>query len=85
MPVGEGYVGDRKVLVLRDSGCNSVLVKESLVKNEETTGENVSCVLADGTRRSFPVARVKVSASFFVGQVGALCMRNPVYDLVLGT
>ena len=84
MPVREGYVGDSKVLVLRDSGCNSVLVKESLVKNEEIIGKTVSCVLADGTRRSFPVARVKVSTPFFVGQVEALCMRNPVYDLVLG-
>ena len=29
MPVREGLVGKSKVLVLRDSGCNSVLVKKN--------------------------------------------------------
>ena len=84
MPVMEGLVGDRKVQVLRDSGCNSALVKESLVKQEEMTNKTVSCVLADGTKRIFPVACIEVNTPFFAGRIDALCMKNPVYDLVLG-
>ena len=84
MPVREGYVGNRKVSVLRDSGCNSVLVKESLVMSENIIDKRVRCVLADGTKRAFPVAHIEVSTPFFVGPVEALCMKNPVYDLVLG-
>ena len=84
MPVMEGFVGDRKVQVLRDSGCNSALVKESLVEHKDFTGKTVSCVLADGTRRTFPVAQIEVNTPFFVGKIDALCMKKPVYDLVLG-
>ena len=40
--------------------------------------------MADGTRRTFPVAQIEVNTPFFVGKIDALCMKNPVYDLVLG-
>ena len=84
MPVREGLVGKSKVLVLRDSGCNSVLVKNELVQEEEYTGKEVTCILADGTKRIFPVARINVHSPFFDGKVEALSMDNPVYDLVIG-
>lgn len=84
MPVREGLVGRSKVLVLRDSGCNSVLVKKDLVQEGEYTGKEVTCVLADGTKRVFPVARINVHSPFYKGQVEALSMDNPVYDLVIG-
>ena len=84
MPVREGLVGKMRVSVLRDSGCNSVLVKNKLVEEEENTGKKVTCILADGTTRIFPVARIKVDTPYFVGQVEALSMDNPVYDLVIG-
>ena len=84
MPIKEGFVGKSKVIVLRDSGCNSVLVKKGLVRDEEHTGKMVRCILADGSKRSFPVATIIVDTPYFVGQVEALCMENPVYDLVIG-
>lgn len=67
MPVREGNVGERNVLVLRDSGLNSVLLKDSLVKSEEMTGKAVNCVMADGSRRMFPLAWIKVSTPFLWG------------------
>ena len=84
MPVTEGYIGAIKVSVLRDSGCNSVIVKEELVQKEQLTGKSISCTLADGTKRKFPVANIEVDTPYFKGQVEALCMPRPVYDLVLG-
>ena len=42
MPVREGLVGKMRVSVLRDSGCNSVLVKNKLVEEEEYTGKKVT-------------------------------------------
>ena len=50
---------------------------------ENITDKNLRCILAHGTKRAFPVAHLKVSIPFFVGRVEALCMKNPVYDLVL--
>ena len=84
MPVREGLTGESKVLVIRDSGCNSVLVKRELIQEGEYTGKEVSCILADGTKRMFPVARINVHNPFYEGQVEALSMENPVYDLVIG-
>ena len=40
--------------------------------------------LADGTMRLCPVARINVSTPFYVGQLEALIMDNPVYDLIIG-
>ena len=84
MPVMYGYVGERKVSVLRDSGCNSAIIKETLVQNEQLKNYTQTCVLADGTVRNFPVACVKVDTPYFTGGIEVLCMANPVYDLVIG-
>ena len=84
MPVREGLVGKIKLSVLRDSGCNSVLIKDKLVEAKEYTEKKVTCILADGTIRVCPVARINVITPFYVGQVEALIMDNPVYDLIIG-
>ena len=69
--------------VLRDSGCNYAIVKESLVQKGQMTGAVLSCVLADGTKRKFPVAIIEVDTPYFVDKVEAFCMPEPVYGLVL--
>nr|XP_037287184.1 uncharacterized protein LOC119180146 [Rhipicephalus microplus] len=38
MPVVEGFLEDRPVHVLRDTGCNTVVVRQSLVPKEKFTG-----------------------------------------------
>ena len=34
--------------------------------------------------RQFPIANIEVDTLYFQGPVSALCMDNPVYDLILG-
>lgn len=84
MPVMFGYVGGKKVSVLRDSGCNAAIIKETLVHIEQFKNCTQTCVLADSTVKRFPVARVKVDTPYYTGDVEVLCMASPVYDLVLG-
>ena len=84
MPVSDGYVGDQSVKVLRDSGCSTVVVKRDLVKDEQLLDSTQKCVLLDGTARNVPVARIQIDSPYFVGTVNALCMTNPLYDLILG-
>ena len=74
MPVVKGYVGEQKVCVLRDSGCNTTIVKEALVSEDEFTGNCQKCRLADGTIESFRVAMIQVDTSYLTGRVEALCM-----------
>ena len=84
MPVVEGFIGEKKVRVLRDTGCSTVVVRTDLVKPEQFTGEKTTCVLIDGTVRRAPVAMIDLTTPYFSGSVRALCMREPLYDVVIG-
>ncbi|XP_061195768.1 uncharacterized protein LOC133203996 [Saccostrea echinata] len=84
MPVLMGYVGESYVKVLRDSGCSGIVVKLDLVKDTELTGKLQECVLIDGTVRQVEEAVIDIDTPFYVGKVNALCMKEPVYDLIIG-
>ena len=84
MPVCEGVLNNRKVQVLRDTGCTSAAVKMSLVKEHQMTGKAVICTMIDGTQRKFPLAHTRVDTPYFTGEVEAMCMENPLYDLIIG-
>lgn len=84
MPVLMGYVGNNHVKVLRDSGCSGVVVKRELVKDSELTGKFQKCVLIDGTVRQVEEGLIDIDTPFFTGKVTALCMKEPVYDLIIG-
>ncbi|KAK3103894.1 hypothetical protein FSP39_022740 [Pinctada imbricata] len=84
MPVHFGYISGKRVQVLRDSGCTSVVVKENLTSPSQLTGENRSCVLIDRTIRNFPEAVIDIDTPFYTGKVTALVMQNPVFDLIIG-
>ena len=84
MPVCEGTLNGKTVKVLRDTGCSSIVVRAGLVDESQYTGDKQVCVLIDGTARSVPIATVEVSSPYFSGKVNALCMTNPIYDLIIG-
>ena len=41
-------------------------------------------MLIDGTVREFPETWIYVDTPFYTGIILALCMENPVYDLIIG-
>ena len=84
MQIKKGFIGKVEISVLRDSGCNFVIVKKNLVKEEQLTGKFAFCTLADGTKRKFPVGNLNVDTPYYTGKIEALCMPEPVCDLVLG-
>ncbi|KAL8624277.1 hypothetical protein ACOMHN_034000 [Nucella lapillus] len=84
LPVEEGWIGQCKVKVLRDTGCSCGVVKASLVKEEDLTGQVQTCTLIDGTKREFPVAELVVQTPYFSGKLSALVMESPIYDLIVG-
>ena len=84
MPVEQGVLNEKLVTVLRDTGCSSTVVRKNLVKDEQLTGRIQRCILIDGTVRRAPVANIFVDSPYFKGMIEALCMRNPIYDLILG-
>ena len=84
MPVETGYVGRHRVNVLRDSWCSTAVVKRSLVEPNQITGKYQHCVLIDGTVKKVEVANIYVDTPFYKGHLEVLCMKQPIYDLIIG-
>src|SRR6266568_2251767 len=85
MPVVTGYIGGKPVQVLRDTGCSTVVVRQSLVTSRQLTGETQLCVLIDGTTRKAQCAQIYVDTPFYTRSVRAVCMKEPLYDLIIGS
>jgi len=84
MPVTNGFLGEMPVSVLSDTGCSTVVVRRSLVNEDQLTGSRETRVLIDGTVRRVPVAEVVLKTPYFTGTIRAVCMRNPLYDVIIG-
>ena len=84
MPVSEGYVGDKKVTVLRDTGCTSAVACGSLVTIYQMTAKKWSCALIDRTIRRLPVAKLRVDTPYYKGELYAMYVEDPIYDLIIG-
>jgi len=48
------------------------------------TGNHQLCMLIDGVVKRFPTAIVKLDPPYYKGTVKALCMENPVQELIVG-
>ena len=84
MPFCQGKIGTHVVQVLRGSGCSCVIVKRKFVEDGQLTGKIRSVKQLLGTTERVPVARVTVNTPYLVGDVDALCVNEPLYDLVIG-
>ena len=84
LPVLKGKVKGKSLEVLRDTGCSGVIVKKELVDDEEFTGEVGHIMTIDRALKRSPMARMKVDTPFYVGEVEALCLKDPLFDLIIG-
>ena len=77
MSISEGFRGQVKTKVLRDTGCNGVIVRRALVPQKAFTGEYIPCVLADKTVSYVPTALAHINSPYFVGTASAACVTKP--------
>ena len=84
LPTANGMVGNQMVEMLRDSGCTGVVVKQDLVRNDQFTGEIMKCKLIDRTVLHVPTAEIEIDTPYYSGKVTAMCIKTPIYDLVVG-
>uniref|UniRef100_L7M186 Putative tick transposon n=1 Tax=Rhipicephalus pulchellus TaxID=72859 RepID=L7M186_RHIPC len=78
MPTAEGVLGNQPVTVLRDTGCDSVIVRRSLVPASNLTGKVSSVCLLDRRVLKLPEADVQIVSPFFTGKARAICMDDPL-------
>ncbi|KAL1430390.1 hypothetical protein MTO96_015095 [Rhipicephalus appendiculatus] len=83
-PVATRTLRGTDISVLRGTGCNTVIVRSKLVKDDDLTGARRLVYLVDGTAMMLPEARIEVYTPYFSGHLTALCLQEPLYDLILG-
>ena len=60
------------------------MVRKYLLDPSKLTGRFDTCVLANGTKRRVPIARVFFDTPYVVGEFDAWCMDQPIFDLIIG-
>ena len=84
MPLATGKVGENVVEVLRDTGCNGVIVRKESVKEDDFTGSMDYVMAIDRTLKKTPIAEIKVDAPYYTGVTQNICLRDPLLDSVIG-
>ena len=79
-----GIVNGQVVKAIRDTGCTTVVVRQNLVHPSQCTGEECLFVMVDNTTWYFPLVRCQVDTPIFAGEVIAVCIPNPISDLIIG-
>ena len=80
----KGFIGDQEVTVLRDTGSTGVMVKADLVHPSQFTGRNRMLKMVTSRLEEYPVAWIQVDTPVFSGYLQALCLPDPICDLVIG-
>ena len=80
----EGFVGKHCVGILRDTGCSGVILRRSLVEPSEFTGEERTPMMIDRSGIQAPTAICMVNCPVYSGRVEALCLDDPVCDVIIG-
>lgn len=84
LPITKGIVNGKFVDSMRDTGCTGVVVREALVDEDQFLDTTQTCMLINGSIMKVRVAKVNIDTPYFCGEVHAMCMRNPIYDLIIG-
>ena len=84
LPLEKGHINGKVVTVLRDTGCTSAIVKRGLITDKQLTGERRMYLSVDRTARFAPIAQIFVETPFYTGIIDAMCLEDPICDLIIG-
>ena len=84
MSTVQGFVGEKPVEVLRDTGCSGVIVSKDLVPESAYTGRSQTMVTVDYSSRVVPEVKVSIDTPYYKGEVLALCVEKPLVGLIIG-
>ena len=84
MSTVQGFVGEKRVEVLRDTGCSGVILSKDLVPESAYTGRSQTMVMVDYSSRVVPEVKVSIDTPYYKGEVLALCVEKPLVGLIIG-
>ena len=79
-----GKEGENVVKFLRETGCNGVIDRKELVKEGDFTGSMGYEMAIDRTLKEASIAETKVDTPYYTGVTQAICLLDPLFDLVIG-
>lgn len=79
-----GFIFDKPIRLLRDSGCNTTGVLRTHVPDSAYTGNTISCMTFGGRTEIFDEAVIELNSPFYVGTVKACVLDKSCADFVLG-
>ena len=68
--------------ILRDTGCDAVVLRNTLVPIEKNTENKKECELADSTVIEAPITIITIEDLFYCRELEAVCLANPSHDLI---
>ena len=84
MPTSIRMVGNKLVTILTNTGCSGVIVKRELVAEGQLTGKIGYIMTVTRTLLKAPFENVEISMPYYSGTVEALCLRDSLYQLIIG-
>ena len=84
IPLATGKLGENVVEVLRDTGCNGVIVRRELVKEDDFASSMGYVMAIDRKLKEAPIAEIKVDTPYYTGVTQAICLRDFLSGLVIG-
>ena len=83
MSTVQGFVGEKPVEVLRDTGCSGVIVSKDLVPESAYTGRSQTMVMVDYSSKVVPEVKISIDSPYYKGEVLALCVEKPLVGLII--
>ena len=77
LPRMSDKVGNESVEILRDSGCNGVIIKRKLLDKSDFTGEMRNMMTEKRMLIRSSIARIKLDPPFYTETVEAICIKDP--------
>ena len=84
MSTVQGFVGEKPVEILRDTGCSGLIVSKDLVPESAYTGRSQTMVMVYYSSRVVPEVKVSIDTPYYKGEVLALCVEKPLVGLIIG-
>ena len=83
LSLATGKVRENEIEVLCDTGGNGIIVRRELVKEDHFTGSMGYVMAIDWTLKEAPIAKIKVGTPYYMGVTQAICLPDPLFDLVI--
>ena len=84
LPIKSGRANGVEVSVLCGTGCTAVIIRRSLVREDQFTGMYRYYRMLDGTVEKAQIAMVEIESPYASGELPCLSIDTPTCDIIIG-